>query len=117
MDSKVVTTARSRQISYSHSLVKRTFVLLLLLSVPSLATLARTNWYLPQSNPGHYLTPASKTKVVSCSIEFGPAQLGPIAGAAPPKFRARAIRRAETVPAVPWTDFPVSLQHRPPPSC
>lgn len=41
----------------------RVLALLLLISVPGLSTLAKINWYLPQSNPGHYLTTATKMKV------------------------------------------------------
>jgi hypothetical protein len=41
----------------------RVLALLLLISVPGLSTLAKIHWYLPQSNPGHYLTTATKMKV------------------------------------------------------
>lgn len=42
---------------------KRVLALLLLLAVPGLSTIAKINWYLPQSDPGHYLTTATKMKV------------------------------------------------------
>jgi hypothetical protein len=41
----------------------RVLALLLLAAVPGLSTLAKISWYLPQSNPGHYLTTATKMKV------------------------------------------------------
>ena len=51
----------------------RVLVLLLLLTVPGLATLAKVSWYLPQSDQGHYLSPATKMNVVNghaaCNIE------------------------------------------------
>src|SRR2546427_6524745 len=37
--------------------------LLLVVAVAGLCTIAKVNWYLPQSNPGHYLTTATKMKV------------------------------------------------------
>jgi hypothetical protein len=44
---------------------KRVLALLLLFAVPGLSTMAKINWYLPQSDPGHYLTTATKMKVAS----------------------------------------------------
>jgi hypothetical protein len=98
------------------SVLKRTFVLLLLLSVPVLTTLARNNWYLPQSNPGHYLTTASKTKVPSGSMEVSQPQIEIVVEATPPLPEPPKIRRSESAPTIVWTDLPVFVQHRPPPS-
>lgn len=41
----------------------RALALLLLIAVPGLSTLAKINWYLPQSDPGHYVTTATKMRV------------------------------------------------------
>jgi hypothetical protein len=94
---------------------KRIFVLLLLLAVPVLTTLARNNWYLPQSNPGHYLTTASKMKVPNCPVETHRPQVTVIADVAIPQPPVKRVSRTETAPPVPWNDFPASLQRRPPP--
>lgn len=51
-------------------LIRQTPVLLLLLAVPTLFTHAKINWYLPQSNPGHYLINATKMKVAQTSATF-----------------------------------------------
>ena len=40
-----------------------TLALLLVVAVAGLCTIAKVNWYLPQSNPGHYLTTATKMRV------------------------------------------------------
>jgi len=99
-------------------LVKRVFVLLLLLAVPVLTTLARNNWYLPQSNPGHYLTTASKTKVASRSLDTSRAQvrIRTIDDAVPPRPQAQRIRRTESAPPILLlADLSVSVQRRPPP--
>jgi hypothetical protein len=106
---------RNAQASRFSVLIKRTFVLLLLLSVPVLTTLARNNWYLPQSNPGHYLTTASKTKVASSSMEVSQPQIETIVEATPPLPEPPKIRRSESAPTIVWTDLPVVVQHRPPP--
>src|SRR2546428_6613821 len=42
--------------------------LLLVVAVAGLCTIAKVNWYLPQSNPGHYLTTATKMKVAHGSV-------------------------------------------------
>jgi hypothetical protein len=95
---------------------KRTFVVLLLISVSSLATLARTNWYLPQSNPGHYLTIASKTIVVPIPAVLTCALLRPLIGLIPATPQVQVIDRTESVPIVSWTSLSITVQHRPPPS-
>jgi hypothetical protein len=94
---------------------KRILVLLLLLAVPALSTMAKTNWYLPQSNPGHYLTIASKMKV-ACSpivVDRGPVARTPII--VPPQPLTQKTQWSESKPAVPWISLTLSLQHRSPP--
>jgi hypothetical protein len=94
---------------------KRILVLLLLLAVPALSTMAKTNWYLPQSNPGHYLTIASKMKVACSPIVFdrGPVARTPII--VPPQPLTQKTQWSESKPAVPWISLTLSLQHRSPP--
>jgi hypothetical protein len=116
MDCDTSTTHPRRAARSFRPLCKRVFVLVLLLSVPVLATLARNNWYLPQSNPGHYLTVASKTKVVSCFVAFDGALTPHVAVIFPPQTQAPRILRREAQPAVPSISLPVSLRRRPPPA-
>lgn len=98
-------------------LIRRTILLLLLLSVPALTTLARNNWYLPRTNPGHYLTTASKTKVAPCSVQDSQPPVEPIAKEeAPPRPEPVRIRRSESAPTIVWTDLPLVVQRRPPPA-
>jgi hypothetical protein len=42
--------------------------LLLVVAVHGLCTIAKVNWYLPQSNLGHYLTTATKMRVAHSSV-------------------------------------------------
>jgi hypothetical protein len=42
-------------------------LLLLAVAVPTLANFAKSSWYLPQSNPDHYLNIATKMHVRHCS--------------------------------------------------
>lgn len=50
--------------------LKPAVALLLLFAVPGLSTIAKINWYLPQSDPGHYLTTATKMKVADSHSVF-----------------------------------------------
>lgn len=57
--------------------LKRAVPLLLLFAVTGLSTIAKINWYLPQSDPGHYLTTATKMKVVDSHSVFNIGTLRP----------------------------------------
>src|SRR5579864_8339912 len=48
--------------------VKGALLILLFFAVPTLSTLAKDSWYLPQSNPGHYLNIATKMQVRHCPV-------------------------------------------------
>jgi hypothetical protein len=94
-------------------------LLLLLFAVPTLSVLAKTSWYLPHSDTGHYLTGAIKMKTA-----HSPGVLG--AGELPeqtsfetlPRPVIRIGRRpAEPEPAPLSSDLSVvSIRRRPPPS-
>jgi hypothetical protein len=88
---------------------------LLLFAVPTLSTLAKESWYLPQSNPGHYLNIASKMQVRHCSIILEKTPLEPTAKLAPPQPTTPSIREADAEPPKPALGVTVSLQHRSPP--
>ncbi|PYU29278.1 MAG: hypothetical protein DMG32_00470 [Acidobacteria bacterium] len=89
---------------------------LLLFAVPTLATLAKNSWYLPSSNPGHYLNIASKMQLRHCPIILEKAPLQPIAKLVPPQPVARSTREPDSEPPKPSIGVTVSLQHRSPPS-
>jgi hypothetical protein len=89
---------------------------LLLLAVPTLATLAKNSWYLPQSNPGHYLNIASKMNVPHCSILLRQAPLRAIAKLLPAPQVIWRPREADREPPKPSIGLAVSLRHRSPPS-
>lgn len=57
--------------------LKRAVPLLLLFAVTGLSTIAKINWYLPQSDPGHYLTTATKMKVADSHSGFNIGTLQP----------------------------------------
>jgi hypothetical protein len=95
--------------------LNRAALLLLVLAVPALSTLAKTSWYLPQTNTGHYLTGAIKMKV-SCSpvvMDRAPlrASLEPI----PPQPRVETRREERIVPLRVRLSLTICLQHRSPP--
>ena len=113
---------REKQINYPLHLrkwlapfVKGALLALLLFAVPTLATLAKDSWYLPQSNPGHYLNVASKMKVPHSPMVFEKAPLQATAKLAPPQPPAPSIREADSEPPKPALGVTVSLQLRSPP--
>lgn len=97
-------------------LAGQTLLLLLALAIPTLSTVAKNSWYLPQSDPGHYLTIASKMKVAGSPVMLHRDSLEPIARVIPPQPQRGRISRLESEPAVPWISLAVSLQQRSPPS-
>jgi hypothetical protein len=95
--------------------VRGALLVLLLLAVPMLATLAKQSWYLPQSNPGHYLNIASKMQVPHCPIILEKTPLQAIAKLEPPQPVARSTWEVSAEPPKPSIGVTVSLQHRSPP--
>jgi hypothetical protein len=98
------------------SFVSRAALLLLLLAVPTLSTLAKNSWYLPQTDTGHYLTGAVKMKA-SCSpvvIDREPLRL--IGRVIPPRPQFRMRREERLVPPRTLISLTICLQHRSPPS-
>jgi hypothetical protein len=96
--------------------VKGALLALLLFAVPTLSTLAKTSWYLPQSNPGHYLNIASKMQVRHCAVILEKAPLHTTAKLPIPRPVARSAREADWEPPKPSIGVTVSLQYRSPPS-
>jgi hypothetical protein len=96
--------------------VNQTTLLLLLFAVPALSTLAKTSWYLPQTDTRHCLNNAVKMEVVHSHFVFNGALLQPIAKVAPllPEAR-RASRQAQPELSAPSIALIVSFQRRPPP--
>lgn len=95
--------------------VKGALLALLLFAVPTLATLAKDSWYLPQSNPGHYLNNESKTQVRHCLIILERTPLQATAKLEPPQPLAQRIPEADSVLPKPSIAVTVSVQHRSPP--
>jgi hypothetical protein len=97
-------------------LVRGVLLALLLIAVPTLATLAKNSWYLPQSNPGHYLNISSKMQVPHCPMILERAPLQAIANLLPVQPVTRSIRAPNEEPPKPSVGVIISLQHRSPPS-
>jgi hypothetical protein len=95
--------------------VKGALLALLLFAVPTLATLAKNSWYLPQSNPGHYLNIASKMQVRFCSIVPEKAPLQASARLAMTQPVVRVFPETDSELPKPSIAVTVSVQHRSPP--
>jgi hypothetical protein len=96
--------------------VRGALLALLLFAVPALSTLAKNSWYLPQSNPVHYLNIASKMRVPQVSVVLNKAPLRPIAMLIPAPEVIRSTHEPDLEPPKPSIGVTVSLQHRSPPS-
>lgn len=113
---------QEKAISYSLQLrkclapfVRGALLALLLFAVPALSTLAKNSWYLPQSNPVHYLNIASKMQVPHVPVVLEKAPLGPIAKLTAPEV-IRSTHDPDLEPPKPSIGVTVTLQHRSPPS-
>ena len=96
--------------------VNQTALLLLLFAVPALSILAKTSWYLPQTDTRHCLNNAVKMEVAYSHFVFNGALLQPIAKVAPPlPVARRTSRQAQPELSAPSIALTVSLQRRPPP--
>ena len=97
--------------------VKGALLALLLFAVPALSTLAKNSWYLPQSNPVHYLNIASKMQVPQVPVVLEKAPLRLIAMLIPaPEEAIRSTHEPDPEPPKPSIGVTVALQHRSPPS-
>jgi hypothetical protein len=98
-----------------HFLNRNIVILMLLFAVPALSTLAKTSWYLPQADTGHYLTGAIKMKVAHSPIVSQQVSTQRVIKVIPrPQIRTNRLARLE--PEVPSIGVRVSLEHRSPPS-
>jgi hypothetical protein len=96
-------------------LLKRIAIVLLLLAIPTLSTLAKKSWYLPQADTGHYLNGAIKMKVSHAPFLADREPPLPAAQLVPPPQLTATIRRAQPKPSVPSLDITAVPQYRPPP--
>lgn len=99
----------------------RLILLLLVLSVPALSTLAKTSWFLPQTDTGHYLTVQVKMKAAQPPVLLDRAALENvalrvIAAVVTPEPEFKLAWRDGSDFFVPPIGLTVSLQHRSPPS-
>jgi hypothetical protein len=97
-------------------LLKRVAVLFLLLTVPSLSTLAKNSWYLPQADAGHYLTGAVKMRVAHSPELLDTCPLRLINKVISPQPQIRRHQEPELAPEIPSISVTVALQHRSPPA-
>ena len=97
-------------------LVRGALFALLLFAVPALSTLAKNSWYLPQSNPVHYLNIASKMRVPQVAVVLSKTPLQPIAMLIPAPEVIRSTHEPDWQPPKPSIGVTVALQHRSPPS-
>jgi hypothetical protein len=88
---------------------------LLLCAVPTLATLAKNSWYLPPSNPSHFLNIASKMQVPHCPMVLERTPLRTSATFVPTPEVIRRARERDSAPPRPSIGVTVSQQHRSPP--
>lgn len=97
--------------------VRSLLLALLIVAVPALSTLAKDSWYLPQSNPCHYLNIASKMQVPHCPAVLGRGISETVARFIPVQPLARSVRtrEAEAEPPLRSIAVTISLQHRSPP--
>jgi hypothetical protein len=95
----------------------RVAVFLLLLSVGGLETLAKSNEYLPASNPSHYLSIATKLNVGHPSVIHAAKPLPFVSPVVPeqPAFRFSLLKQFEE-PHIQQISLAASLRHRSPPA-
>jgi hypothetical protein len=95
----------------------KTAILLLLLAVINVSAFAKHAQFLPESDPIHYLSSATKMNVDHSPVIIGLAQTGRITNFVPPRPELRSI---SVIPsqkvAITEISVIVSLQHRSPPS-
>jgi hypothetical protein len=89
--------------------------LLLLLAVPTLSTLAKDSWYLPSSNPVHFLNIASKMQLRHIAVVLDKTTLQTSAKLVPAPREMRRSPEPKSEPPAPAIGVTVSLQHRSPP--
>jgi hypothetical protein len=99
----------------SAAYVKRSLLILLLLTVPTLSTFAKDSWYLPASNPVHYLNIASKMQVPHCPVVVPKAVLHVVAIFIPVRPVSERMSAPDLEPPAPTIGVTVSLRHRSPP--
>jgi hypothetical protein len=93
---------------------KRVAIVLLLLAIPTLSTLAKKSWYLPQTDTARYLNGAIKMRVTHAPLLTDRAPLLATVNVVPPPVET-AIRPAQPKPSGPDIAITVSLRHRSPP--
>jgi hypothetical protein len=101
---------------YLAPFVRGALLALLLFAVPTLTTLAKNSWYLPQSNPVQYLNIANKMRVPQVAVVLNKAPLRSIAMLIPAPEVIRSTREPDWQPPKPSIGVTVALQHRSPPS-
>jgi hypothetical protein len=109
-------SSRSARSERLRRLSKRIAIVLLLLAIPTLSTLAKKSWYLPQTDTAHYLNGAIKMKVSHARLLADREPALPAAQRVPPPVQSGTIGRAQPKPSLPSIRITAVPQHRPPPA-
>lgn len=96
-------------------MLKRIAIVLLLLAIPTLSTLAKTSWYLPQADTGHYLNGAIKMKVSHARFLADREPPLPVTQLFPRPVQIATVAPARPKAFVPLIGITAVPQHRPPP--
>jgi hypothetical protein len=91
--------------------LKRRLLILPPLTVPTLSTLAKDSWYLPTSNPVHFLNIANKMQVPHCPVVLHKALPQVLASFIPLQPVSRNIGERDFEPPKPSIGVIVSQQH------
>lgn len=108
-------STRSARLERLRCALKRIGIILLLLAIPTLSTLAKTSWYLPQADTGHYLNGAIKMRVSHAPVLTEREPLPSVAHLIPPPVQMTTIRREQPKPSLPSIEITAVPQYRPPP--
>jgi hypothetical protein len=96
--------------------LKRIAIVLLLLAIPTLSTLAKKNWYLPQTDTAHYLNGAIKMRVSHAPLLAEREPLLRVVQLVSPPVQTGTIGRVQPKPSLPSILITAVPQYRPPPS-
>ena len=97
-------------------MLARVAALVVLVAVMALSTLAKNTDYLPDSNPAHYLSSASKMRLVHSPVIQDRTPSHPISKTIPQKQISKETHRNDPgLPSIQKIIFICSFQYRSPP--
>jgi hypothetical protein len=117
MDHESLITSRSVTAERLGRRFNQAALLLLLFAVPALSTLAKTSWYLPQTDARHCLNSSVKIILAHSQFVFSGVLLQSAVSIVPPLPEIRRTsRQAQPEPSVHPIALIVSPLRRPPPA-